>query len=311
MDGNSTSMTEKWQPTKLERRVQEFARSRASKQLLRVPYDDFSAAHRQYVRWEAFALWIRAVVETENCLPSFVSNALKEHCPGLLEKEVQVTVPALLGVRLDGWIQDRVFARAKRERWLDALLFYGVRDPRSQCAFAYWERCEKQWSERRPSRYPTFERWFRSACSSDLFPVTANRIAEAIEAYVDWLSFAYWLEPLFENNLALPERLAKEVESKAPGLLEIVAQLESEKRKASEIESYLMRWIEDRHFSEAKEGNWFDRVRSQIHNHPRYVRISEYSRRWRKERPQDCLRLYPSFPRWSRRADTFLARTAH
>jgi hypothetical protein len=307
---NSTLMKEKWQVTKLERRAQELARSTASKQLLRVPYKEFSAAQQQYIRWEAFALWIRAVVETADGLPPFVTNALKQHCPSLLEKEKQLAEPGLLGVRLDAWIQNRLFAKAKRDGWLDALLFYGVRDPRSQCAFAYWETCQKRWSEKRPSRYPNFEAWFRSACNCDLFPVKANRLADAIEAYVEWLSFAYWLQPLFASHLALPERLAKEVERKAPGFLEIAAQLESSKEKPPEIESHLVRWTE-RYFSMAKEGNWFDSVRDQIHNHPRYVRISEYSRHWHKERPQDDLRLYPSFRRWSRAADDFLAPSSH
>lgn len=304
-------MKKQWQPTRLESRVREFARSKASEQLLRVPYNEFSAAHQQYIRWEAFTLWIRVVVEIEGALPPLVANALNEQCPGLLEKERRLTEPELLGVWLDGWIQNRVFARAKRNGWLDALLFYGVRDPRSQCAFAYWEKCEKEWREERPSRYPNFKTWFRSACVCDLFPVTVNRLEEAIEAYVDWLSFACWLKPMFENNLVLPGRLAKEVERKAPGFLEIVAPLESTKRIGTEIESHLMRWIEDRYFSEAKEDSWFDRVRSQIHNHPRYVRIVEYSRRWRKEIPHDSLRLYPPFGRWSRAADNFIAPSPH
>lgn len=300
-------MKEQWQPSKLERRVQEFARSKASQQLLRVAWSEFSIAHRKYIRWEAFGLWIRAVVAAENALPSLVRDALKKRCPEFMERGLPIAEPGLLGVRLDEWIHDRVFARAQQEGWLDALLFYGVRDPRSRCVVAYWEKCDEEWSKKRPSSYPDFRAWFRSACRYELFHVDVQRLADSIERYVDWLSFAYWLRPLFESNrLALPERITAEVENRSPGFLAAASSVEAETTGRVPIAAQLLLWIEDRYFSDAKNGSWFDPVRGHMENHPRHVRISEYSRRWWKEGPEKRLSSYPSFEQWREAAESFI-----
>jgi hypothetical protein len=298
-------MKQKWQPSKLERQLQEFSRSEASKQLLRVTWTDFSRAQEKYIRWSAFALWIRAIVNAEQGLPLMVTDALKARCPQFVGKHSSGCEPALLGVRLDEWIHDRMFAKAEREGWLDALFFYGERDPRSKCVRAYWEKCKQEWPGKRPSGYPNFGTWSRSAYSYDLFHVRLKRLVGAIESYVDWLSLVYWLQPLLENKLALPEPIAREVENKAPGFLE-VANSAAEACGTTAIETQLISWIEPRYFSEAQKGNWFESVRGHIGTHPRHLKNSEYSRRWRKERPEKRLSAYPSFGQWRDASESFI-----
>ena len=155
---------EQWRAGKLERKVQELARRRATRQLLRVPSDRFARAQQKYLHWESFSLWVRAIVEAEGGVPSWINRTLQERCPDFLEferqcREAHCKQAAPLSSLLVEWIHDRVFAKAKEEGWLDALIFFSIRDPRSQRAWAYWEHCENEWKRKRPTRYPNFNEW--------------------------------------------------------------------------------------------------------------------------------------------------------
>src|SRR5260370_826322 len=74
-------MKKKWRPTKFERTVQGIARRRATKQLMQVPWDSFHKSYEEYLCWEALALWVRAVVETEGSAPSWLVATIKKRCP--------------------------------------------------------------------------------------------------------------------------------------------------------------------------------------------------------------------------------------
>ena len=300
-------MKENWHPSKLELRVQEFARSKASKQLLQVPYDDFAKASRQYVQWEAFSLWIRVVLQFEDEVPRVVRMALQEHCASFVNGNISITEPAQLRLQLDEWINRRkIFARARREEWFEALLFYTVRDPQLKYVCAYWEQCESEWANKRTRRYPEFEAWVQSALHCAQFPVNADRLGKAVDRYLDWLSLAYWLEPLLENDCAFPSYLLAELKMQDRRFREFAKQLESGERCALSTRFHLVNWIENRYFSEAREQTWLESLRRHARNHPRYARISEYARRWRAQRPQDRARRYPSFVSWSQEAETFV-----
>lgn len=162
--GRTPNKLKQWRPGKAERRVQGLARRRATRQLLRVPLDRFSRVQQEYLEWESFSLWVGAIVDAEGRVPAQVSRIVEERCPGFLKYETQYreTHPkraSPLPLLLLEWIHERVFANAKREGWLDALIFFSVRDPYSQRAWAYWEHCEDEWSGRRPARYPSFYEW--------------------------------------------------------------------------------------------------------------------------------------------------------
>ena len=301
-------MKKSWRPSKLELRTQEFARSKASKQLLHVPYDEFAKAARRYVRWEAFALWIRAVLRVEEEVPTVAHEALHEQCPSFLKHEVPILEPTRVSRRLDEWIHGRLFERARRERWFDAILFYSVRDPKLKYAYAYWEQCEREWLDKRPRRYPAFEAWFQSACNCTLFPVNANRLARSVESYLDWLSLAHWVEPLLENDVPLPSHLGEDLKRKGGRFREVARRLEPQEQRTIVTKFHLVSWIENRYFLEAQEGRWLEFVRSHAQNHPRYARISKYASRWRAQRPQERPRVYPLFTDWCHDANNFVER---
>jgi len=151
-------------PGRTEGKLQELARRQAARQLLMVSPNQFSQAREQYLRWEAFSLWVRAVVEAEGRVPALVNRALQQRCPAFLEherrcREVHPRQAAPLPLLLLEWIHDRMFIQAEREGWLDALIFFSVRHPYSVRIWAYWEQCEKEWRRKHLSRYPTFDEW--------------------------------------------------------------------------------------------------------------------------------------------------------
>lgn len=152
---------EEWQPTTLEQHAQVSARLRAKRQLLRVSPPRFEKARRAYIQWEAFSLWVRAIADVEKRLPAALVRTIQQRCPGLLP---QGRVPArLLPLDVLKWVHNHAFGAAKREGWLDALMFYSVRDSRSQRTWAYWEHCEREWKKKRLRSYPSFERWLHAA----------------------------------------------------------------------------------------------------------------------------------------------------
>jgi len=161
---------QQWRPGRAARRLQDLALRRAARQLLRVPWDRFSRAQQEYLGWESFSLWVRAVVDAEGRVPAQVRRVLQERCPGFLDYETQYRKTHLkraspLPLLLLEWIHDRVFAHAKAEGWLDALIFFSVRHSHSQRTWTYWEHCEEEWKRKRPTRYPSFEEW-GLACES-------------------------------------------------------------------------------------------------------------------------------------------------
>src|SRR5260370_30709601 len=95
--------------TKLERRVGHIASQRARRQLMQVPWDHFHKAYEEYVRWQAFVLWARAVVELEGCAPSWLEAILRKRCPGLEVGAARSSKPGLLGFEPLPWGHHHAF----------------------------------------------------------------------------------------------------------------------------------------------------------------------------------------------------------
>jgi len=162
--GRTRNIAKQWRPGKTERKVQELAHRRATRQLPRVSPERFSLAQQDYLDWESFSLWVQAIVESERCVPPNIRPILEARCPGFLEyekkcRETHSMQYSPLPLLLLEWIHDRVFAQAKEEGWLDALIFFSVRHSYSQRTWVYWEHCEDEWKRNRPPRYPTFDEW--------------------------------------------------------------------------------------------------------------------------------------------------------
>ena len=295
--------------TKLERRVGDIASRRASRQLMRVPWDRFHKAYEEYIRWQAFVLWARAIVELEGTVPSWLEAILRKRCPGFTDEVDRPDKPKLLGFRPLSWVHNRVFGFAEQEGWLDALVFYGFRDTRSQGYWTYWEHCECEWRKRRPALVPTFVPWKRSALNCKLQDdVSCAEVAIAVEKYLDFEAFAYWLRPLFQMpTIQLPALVTLELGRKSPSLLEFVSrEISAPYKDKSRSWQCLLHWGKDHVLSRAKEQGWLDCILRQARIHPRHVRMVDYARHWCRSPVENPTSPHPSFGEWRRDAESYV-----
>ena len=293
--------------SKAELKVQAVARRRANNQLILVPWTDFRKAYEDYPYWQALVLWVRAVMVTQDVIPSWLVTDLQKRCPRFIEHEAPPREPKLMALHLSEWIHNQQFGYAKRHGWVDALTFYGVRHPQSLSAWAYWEHCEEEWQRKLPSSYPSFEEWLRLAQNYNPHRVTSIAdFAGIVDRYVEWKIFSCWLEPLTKAKTGLPKRIAMELERRCPGFQELndsnsIARL----RKKSRTGRHFMTWIEDHFFADAKKERCLDIIREQARVHPHYARIVQYFKRWNKSWSSNPTLEYPSFAQWCRSAEHY------
>ena len=303
---NLFHMRSQWQPTKLERKVQGIAERRATKQLMRIPWNRFQKAYDEYPRWEALALWVRAIVQIEGVAPPRVVATVGEQCPRFLDARTSSKESSPLGLRLQEWIHERVFVTARREGWLDALVFYGVRSLRSQNTWAYWERCEEEWDRKPPSSYPGFKEWLRMAQNYDSRRgLRLAALAGDVEKYVEWSTFSRWLEPFASVEDPLPKHVATELERRCPGFLhQGNSQVRAHGHTGRQTGRKFMNWIEEHLFAEAKQQGILGTVRNQAKMHPLYARMARYSKLFNKGCRENL--GYPSFAQWRSRAESYI-----
>src|SRR5260370_18033527 len=139
--------------SEFERRVGQIASRAPRRKLMQVPWDLFHRGYEEYIHWQAFALWARAVVESEGCAPPWLKAILRKRCPGFVEETDRSRKLELLGLRLLPWVHNQTFGFAKDEGWLDALVFYGFPDTRSQGYWTYWQRCQTECSKQQTASH--------------------------------------------------------------------------------------------------------------------------------------------------------------
>ena len=296
--------------TKLERRVGQIASRRAHRQLMQVSWDRFHKAYEKYIGWQAFALWARTVVESEGCAPSWLEAILRKRCPGFTEEAAGSNKPELLGLQLLRWVHNQVFRFAKEEGWLDALVFYGFRDARSQGNWEYWEHSESK--RRRPTSVPTFVQWRRSALNWKLRGnVSCAVVTKAVEKYIDFEAFDYWLRPFFQTaKVQLPAHITLELGQECPGLLEFVnTHFSAAYGSRSRNWQRLFNWSKDHVLSQAKKEGWSDFVLRQARIHPRHVRMATYSAHCCKSRLENTAVPYPSLRQWRSDTESYVQRS--
>lgn len=294
--------------TKLERRVGDVASRQARRQLMQVPWDRFHKAYEEYIRWQAFVIWARAVVELEGSAPSWLKAILRKRCPGFTEQVARSNKPELLGLELLPWVHNQAFGFAKQEGWLDALVFYGFRDIRSQGYWTYWEHCDSEWKKRRPASFPTFVQWRRSALNWKLDgDASCAVVAKAVEKFIDFEALVYWLRPLFRGaKVQLPPHVALELGQESPSFLEFVCRETSAAYEdKSRTWQRLFNWGKDHVLPHAKKEGWLNFVLRQVSIHPRHVRMVDYLRLWCRSRADNSASPHPSFGEWQRDAESY------
>ena len=220
-------------------RLQRAARERADDQARRIPWQRLYDVRNQYVDWQEFYLWARAVLEVEEAIPDWLAEILNDRCPGFLQTEKALTPKATkdrpLPLRLEDWIDEHIFEFAKKEGWFSAITYYAVRDPRYQRAEVCWSECVEKWKKVNPIRYPSFEEWKALAAQCDetdhlvagerkarasVKLVDPVRLSEAVARYIDYEGLAYWVRPALELGSELPPEVVLELERRLPGYLQ-------------------------------------------------------------------------------------------
>src|SRR5207245_11790648 len=124
----------------------------------------------EYMEWEAFAYWLRSLLEAGIDLPGTVSLELERRCPQFLEcdEKLRSTLSPEDYTRrwkaLVEWGGNRFFAEAKLEGWFDAIVFHARAHPRSVRTVDYWVfYWDEHWSTLPNRTYPSFQEWHRAA----------------------------------------------------------------------------------------------------------------------------------------------------
>lgn len=293
--------------SELESRIGHVASRRARRQLMHVPWDRFHKAYEDYIQWQAFTLWTRAIVELEGKAPSWLQTILRRRCPGFQEEAANSTKPELLALKLLPWVHRQVFALAKKEGWLDALAFYGFRDTRSQGYWAYWEHCESEWQKQPRAAIPSFAQWRRSALDWKLQgSVNSAAIASAVEDYIRCETFLYWLRPLLQTKEAqLPAQIAVELGQECPNLLQFWnSEISAANQTQARSWRLLVNWSRDQVLGRAKKKGWLDDVVRQTEIHPHHVRLATFSALYCRSRLGGAEKPYPSLSQWQRDAES-------
>ncbi len=122
---------------------------------------------KDYIEWEAFAFWSRAIVESAGEIPGHLISVLQQRCPGFADHIRRQPARAAFSTRfwkeLLAWIEDHIFSEAKTDSRLDAIRSASRTHLRGERIAAYWADCSSRWAKAPPNAYPSFEDWLRGA----------------------------------------------------------------------------------------------------------------------------------------------------
>ncbi len=320
-----------WRPSLLQRQVGQAARRIAETEAARIPWPQLLEGREQYIKWQAFALWVRAIEEAEGDFPEWLAEIVDRRCRGFLQFVAEQRLnehrsPPFFWYNLERWISGRIFGRAWRDGWMNAVGYYAVRDLACLRDQAYWKYCEALWKRSKLAAYPSFREWRKASERCDDKVVDACEIREterellkasrrtnpetlrkAVDRYVDWQVFAYWARTSVESGRALPSPVESEVSQRCPGFLETDAATHAGHSNEEPYQRFnrMIRWIEDHEFARAKKQGWFCALIYQARLHPRYARVVDYWHHWESNRLSHPRSLYPSFEQWRAAADAY------
>jgi len=321
----------RWRPGRLQTRVGEIARQMAEREAGQIPWPYLLQAREQYVKWQAFALWVRAIEETEGDFPEWLAEIVDKRCPGFLQFVAEQRLndrrsPPFFWYYLERWISERIFGQGWREGWMNAVGYYAVRDLACLRDHAYWEYCEHQWKRAKPSAYPSFREWRKASehCDDQVIDACEMRekerelikaslrispgvLCKAVDRYVDCQVFAYWARTALESGHPLPAPVDREVRQRCPGFLDTEAASHALHSNEEPHQRFnrMMRWIEDHEFARAKKQGWFAAIIYQAHLHPRHARVVDYWHHWEANRRKHPRSRYLSFEHWRATADAY------
>jgi len=297
----------------------------AEKQAKRIPWRLLHQATNEFVLSACFVCWLRSIEETAGYLPDRVWKAIRGEYPVFLDDNLPYLEKhgdAQVWKRLEDWIFEKIFRDAAYEGWMDAVVYYAVPDLRYLRALAYHGYCAMEWKSDKPRSYPSFPQWRRAAFGShhlpDLRPrllhvlrsaseVSAERVTDAVERYVDWQEFAYWAATGFEGLPDIPQLVREQLRRRCPGFVDCDAPLRpADSRDKRRSFSRLLERIITHLFRDAKREGWFSVIDYYASLHPHYIRITHYSSRWKRGWDSGRIKAYPSLEEWRLAIDNYV-----
>lgn len=317
-----------WKPTQTQIRASEAARAEADREATRISWPQLLRARREYIRWQAYALWVRCIEETEGGFPSWLAETVEKRARGYLRYAADYRLhhssaprPNTAWRSLELWVSEQIFRKPHAEGWMTAVGYYAVKDLGSLRDDAYSEWCIENWKQQKPRPYPAFGVWRRASeqVSEEILDqvemrddrrklikhmtrVSPRSLDIAVEKYVEWLVFALWARAALERPRQLPPGMERELRMRCPGFLE---------RNTAALESAptfdaLMKWVEDRQFDRAKREGWLDVLSYAADLHPRRSRAKDYWVNWEHDWTVGGRLRYPSFRAWTRALDRYM-----
>lgn len=261
---------------------------RMLQQSLRVSWRGLAAEVNRVLEFRAFSLWTRAIIEIEGSIPDSVLASIEGRCPGSGMRKRGNHDLGSLWTDLLAWSEQFVFTESKAGGWIEAAHYYSGLDPRSEQIWLHMERSVSEWSEKRPTHYPEFTEWWKTAPAPS-FEIPPATLDEAIEA----IAFSYWAVLL----LAVGDQessLQDKIESRCPSFLTNHPippsnDADAVARFRSAMEAYLLAGHEDS-----------QRVKAAAMNHLRTIRIKAYF-----DACLDHVQI-PPFQVWLQQADEFV-----
>ena len=320
-----------WQPSEVERRVGQAARLTAEREAARVPWPQLQEARENFVAWEAFTFWVRAIESAEGHVAQWPAQAVERRCPGFLDfvaerKRQHEDISPFIWSHLEKWIHERIFGKAWREGWMNAVGYYAARDLASLRNHAYWEFCEHRWKRSKPATYPSFREWLKASenCPDQALNEYGMReerrrliklsrrvgprvLYNVVTRYLDWEVFAYWARTAIEAGPPLPTLVEREVNRRCPGFLEADAAAHAAKpEEEPHFRFYrLLDWIGKHEFGQVQKQGWYEVLLYQVELHARHTRVINYWHDWESGRTKEPSTRYPSFSQWQRAADSY------
>lgn len=289
-----------------ELKARAVARHRADIQLMRAPWSSFRKAYEEYPRWHALTLWTNLMVASQGGIQSWLVADLRKRCMGFRWPEALTSEP--LDLLLSEWVRNQKFGYAKRQGWLDALTFYGVRHPRSESAWNYWEQCTRDWNNHKTKEFPSFEVWWCDAQKLKLSDKLGYReVSGIIRKCLSLKAVELWVRPLFASHPPIPPRVLSELKQVCPGIIDSRNSDTCEGHKKDlEMWRDLKRSFRSQLLSKVTEASVLEEVLERAQYHPLYVRLAFYGRHWLTECRKNRMRAFPSFREWLSAADRFI-----
>jgi hypothetical protein len=282
-------------------------------QALKVPWQDIAAAVGRLIEHECFALWVRAIANTEYAIPEWLLTSIEHRYPGFGSSHRDPAGHESVWQDLIAWLDDHVFVAARDGGWIEALHYYSGLDPKSEQAWTFWTRSEAEWRDQKPSKYPNFEEWVQEVRREALLEETdtPDKIAALVPQYIEGEAFAYWVRAVVESAHRIPSDVAKSIEQRCPGFLGDQAAhgpSPASTEYASWIWRELLAWIESHTFPETSPSSRLEELRAAARSHLRAERVAAYwaacDSAWVRRPPQS----YPGFEEWLSTADSFVVR---